>query len=483
MVKQLVSIENFSLFYEEREILKSLNFNIYENEILALVGSSGSGKSLSAQAIMGLLPHYLRQQGVIKWHSKANSIGVILQNPASCFDEVFTIFTHFEETFRAKGIRGSLDTYCELLDEVGLPHWVLEAYPFELSGGMLQRIMVSLALFYEPSLLIADEPTSDLDTQGQKEFLQLLSNLQSKRKFACLLITHDFSLLSIANRVAIMSKGSIVECDSREKIFQNPSSNITKKLINAYNVLRHSKEYFYKKEKPKQQKILLEAKNISVSFKNGGLFCKQTYKNILEDISFCVFSGVNVGIVGKNGAGKSTLVRTLLGLENVNNATIFLNGISLSESKKLYRRQIGIIFQNPPSTLDPRWSAKDAIMEPLLNLGYSKIECENRVREIATSLLLDVGELNRSAASFSGGEAQRIALARAIITKPKLLILDEALSNLDGVLQVEIINLLKSIQKHFELTYMVISHDISVIYELCYEVFELKNQKLIKKDL
>lgn len=470
-MKELVEFKNFHLKSQKANfLLKNINLKLKENEFITLLGSSGAGKSSLLKALMSLSASNLKSEGEIIWHKSAN-FGVILQNPASCFDPVFRVQYHFKESFLAKNLKPDKKEYIRLLNEVGLEANILRAYPFELSGGQLQRLMIALALCSPINLLIADEPSSDLDSLGQKELFELILRLKKKFHFAFLLATHSVELAKNADNIIILDKGQIIEEGSFKELFTKPKETKTQAFLEAYELLEKQD---FQKQKIKKEKLLLEAKNISLSYKMGGFFSFAKPKLVLDDLSLKLYEGVNLGIVGQNGSGKSTLIKTLIGLEKAQNAKINLEGFE--RKSKEYRQKIGVIFQNPPATFNPAFSAKEAICEPLWNLKLEKKEQENRLEKLAKAL--ELKDLEKKCAFFSGGELQRIALARAIITKPKLLILDEALSNLDLLLQVSIIKLLKALQEEFKLTLLCISHQQKVLNALCDELYELREGKL-----
>ncbi|KGI56068.1 ABC transporter ATP-binding protein [Campylobacter sp. MIT 97-5078] len=465
----LLECKNLSVCDEKQNyLLKNINLNLKKDEYLAIIGSSGAGKSTLAKTLMNLNSSNLTSKGELFWYEKAR-FGAILQNPASCFDNVFSIGFHFKETFLAKNLKPNEKEYKRLLAEVGLDEKVLNAYPFELSGGMLQRVMIALALCAPLNLLIADEASSDLDSSGEKELFELIFKLKAKFHFAFLLITHSLKLTQNADKIIILDQGQIIDQGNAQYIFTQSKHEKTKAFLEAFHLLEQNSTFKHKHK----NKLLLQAKNINLSYKQGGFFSRQKPKNVLNKLDLKLYEGVNLGIVGKNGSGKSSLIRVLLGLEKAKNASLSLNGFDLFTQKIEYKKSLGIIFQNPPATLNPNFSAKEAILEPLWNLGIDKQSQEQELQKLAKAL--NLSELDKKLPYFSGGELQRIALARALITKPRLLILDEALSNLDVLLQVKIIKLLQVLQAEFKLTLLCISHDQNILNALCDDFFELKD--------
>lgn len=464
----LVEFKDFSLSNEKGDfLLKDINLSLKENEFVALIGSSGAGKSSLLRTLMNINNKNLQSNGKILWHKKAN-FGVILQNPASCFDPIFSIAYHFKESFIAKGLKPEKKEFARLLAEVRLSEKLLNVYPFECSGGQLQRIMIALALCNPINLLIADEPNSDLDSLAQRELSELIFSLKEKYKFAFLLATHSLELTKNADKIIILNEGQIIDGGNFQSL-QNSQNTKTKAFYEAHALLQE------KKFEPKilnKTKPLLEVKKLSLSYKQGGFFSTTKPKLVLDELDLQIYDGVNVGIKGVNGSGKSTLVRALLGLEKDTSGFVNLQGFE--RTHKLYRQKLAAIFQNPPATINPAFSAKEAICEPVRYL--SKKEQNARLEILAKSL--ELKELEKKTAFFSGGELQRIALARALMTKAKLLILDEALNNLDLLLQVSIIKLLRNLQNEFKFSILCISHQQNVLNTLCDELYELREGKL-----
>lgn len=487
----MIHIQNFSLFYQNTTLLDNISLHIPPQSKFALIGASGSGKSLLCQSIMGILPSRLKQKGEI---SKDNvKFGVILQNPALCFDGIFTIENHFIETFKAHKIPYKREIIASYLQEVGLQNGVLDYYPFELSGGTLQRIMIALSISISPNFILADEPTSDLDCIGELEISNLLLHLQAKYRFTMLFVTHNFPLAAkLADKIFVMYQGKIIEEGESQTILKNPQHSFTQQLVSQHaKLLKTPWGDFQQGIKSLQQNVhqhlqteeyargkLVEVKHLSKSYKRGNFFSNKPSKIVLKDLNFSLHSGRSLGIIGKNGAGKSSLIRILLNIEKQLEGDIYFFNKKIKTLPHILRKEIQAVFQNPQESLNPRFTAKDCILEPLRNCNIPVNHTEEAIK-LAKCVQLDPKRLNQKSNLFSGGEQQRIALARAISTKPKILILDEALSNLDHHLQFQMIELLKSLKQEFNMTYIVISHDLRVIFHLCEELILLNDGAIL----
>lgn len=461
------------------EVVKGISFNVQRGETLAIVGESGSGKSVTSLAIMGLLDKKKSKiEGNIDFEGKR--ISMIFQEPMTALNPVMKCGKQMMET----GI--SKEKCLSLFEEVLLPdvQKAFNSYPHQLSGGQRQRVMIAMALALEPDILIADEPTTALDVTVQKAVLDLMKQLQKKYNIGIIFITHDLGVVhQIADKVAVIYKGEIVEEASNEEIFSNPQNPYTKGLLASrppldkrpkrlstvsdfLNQRADNQEIETKIEREnKHQSIyshtpLLQAKNLHIQY---GKFIA------IPLLSFDLYKGETLGLVGESGCGKSTLGYSLMNLiENAKGEIYFENRLISNLKKKdlkQLRKEIQIIFQDPYSSLNPRLTIGRAIEEVLI---VHKIEKDkNKRKEMVMEMLEKVGlereHFNRYPHEFSGGQRQRIGIARALILKPKLIICDESVSALDVSVQATVLNLLNDLKKEFQLTYIFISHDLAVV--------------------
>lgn len=461
------------------EVVKGISFNVQRGETLAIVGESGSGKSVTSLAIMGLLDKKKSKiEGNIDFEGKR--ISMIFQEPMTALNPVMKCGKQMMET----GI--SKEKCLSLFEEVLLPdvQKAFNSYPHQLSGGQRQRVMIAMALALEPDILIADEPTTALDVTVQKAVLDLMKQLQKKYNIGIIFITHDLGVVhQIADKVAVIYKGEIVEEASNEEIFSNPQNPYTKGLLASrppldkrpkrlstvsdfLNQRADNQEIETKTErKNKHQSIyshtpLLQAKNLHIQY---GKFIA------IPSLSFDLYKGETLGLVGESGCGKSTLGYSLMNLiENAKGEIYFENRLISNLKKKdlkQLRKEIQIIFQDPYSSLNPRLTIGRAIEEVLI---IHKIEKDkNKRKEMVMEMLEKVGlereHYERYPHEFSGGQRQRIGIARALILKPKLIICDESVSALDVSVQATVLNLLNDLKKEFQLTYIFISHDLAVV--------------------
>ena len=461
------------------EVVKGISFNVQRGETLAIVGESGSGKSVTSLAIMGLLDKKKSKiEGNIDFEGKR--ISMIFQEPMTALNPVMKCGKQMMET----GI--SKEKCLSLFEEVLLPdvQKAFNSYPHQLSGGQRQRVMIAMALALEPDILIADEPTTALDVTVQKAVLDLMKQVQKKYNIGIIFITHDLGVVhQIADKVAVIYKGEIVEEASNEEIFSNPQNPYTKGLLASrpplnkrpkrlstvsdfLNQRADNQEIETKIEREnKHQSIyshtpLLQAKNLHIQY---GKFIA------IPSLSFDLYKGETLGLVGESGCGKSTLGYSLMNLiENAKGEIYFENRLISNLKKKdlkQLRKEIQIIFQDPYSSLNPRLTIGRAIEEVLI---IHKIEKDkNKRKEMVMEMLEKVGlereHYERYPHEFSGGQRQRIGIARALILKPKLIICDESVSALDVSVQATVLNLLNDLKKEFQLTYIFISHDLAVV--------------------
>jgi peptide/nickel transport system ATP-binding protein len=529
----ILSIDNLDIsFLKERKylpVVHQLTYELYENEILGIVGESGSGKSVSSLAIMGLLPSSISKiaNGSIVFEGKdisllsdqefqkirGNEIAMVFQEPMSSLNpsmkcgmqvaEILEIHTSLSK----KEIKNQV---ISLFEKVKLPNpeELFSKYPHQISGGQKQRVMIAMAIACKPKILIADEPTTALDVTVQKEIIQLLKELQRETKMSILFISHDLSLVSeIANRVLVMYKGQIVEQGIAKEIFENPQHNYTKALIASrpsldfrlkrlptiQDFLKESfkSEIVSAEERNKNQlKIyskspLLEVKNIGKDyFSSVGLFGKQHSFKAVNEVSFKIYEGETVGLVGESGCGKSTLGNAILQLDKATSGQIFYKGNDITnlnkEDIRKLRKEIQIIFQDPYSSLNPRIPIGKAIMEPMKVHGLFANDAERKAKAIEILERVGLGEsfFNRYPHEFSGGQRQRIGIARTIALQPKLIVCDESVSALDISVQAQVLNLLNELKENFGFTYIFISHDLAVVKYMSDQVLVMNKGKI-----
>lgn len=514
----LIQLTDLSISFPSKEqknqMVHGVSFDIHKNEILGIVGESGSGKSISSLALMGLLDSksskvqgsaLFENQDLLTLKEKefrkirGAQISMIFQEPMSslnpslsCGYQVLEIILQHQKVSKSEAKQQVIS----LFEKVKLPRAeaMYDQYPHQISGGQKQRVMIAMAIACKPQLLIADEPTTALDVTVQKEIIKLLKELQQETGMSILFISHDLSLISeICDRVVVMYQGNIVEQGNALDVFQNPQEDYTKALIRSkpsiskrLKKLPSVKDFIEKtvdetlytdKERAVFHKELYAKKPLLeiVDLKKHYLstkkwwFQKDQYIKAVDGVSFQLYDGETLGLVGESGCGKSTLGRTLLHLEKATSGTVFYKGkditkLSNREVKKL-SKDIQIIFQDPFSSLNPRIPVGEAILEPMQVHGIlnSKSERKEKVLSILEKVGLLPEHYNRYPHEFSGGQRQRIGIARTIALQPKLIVCDESVSALDVSVQAQVLNLLNDLKKDFGFSYIFISHDLSVV--------------------
>ncbi|MDZ5601916.1 ABC transporter ATP-binding protein [Pseudomonas sp. RP23018S] len=482
-------------------VVDGISFDIRRGETLALVGESGSGKSVTAHSILRLLPYPLARHpsGSIGYQAqdlltlgekpmqriRGNRIAMIFQEPMTSLNPLHNIEKQINEILLLhKGLTGPQATArtIELLELVGIPepHKRLKALPHELSGGQRQRVMIAMALANEPELLIADEPTTALDVTVQLKILELLKSLQARLGMALLLISHDLNLVRrIAHRVCVMQQGKIVEQAECASLFEAPQHPYTQMLINA---------------EPTGDPVpnpagaaLLEVDDLKVWFPIKKGFLRRTVDHVkaVNGIHFSLPQGQTLGIVGESGSGKSTLGLAILRLIASEGAIRFdgqsLEGLDPQQVRPL-RRQMQVVFQDPFGSLSPRMSVADIVGEGLQihRIGTAE-EREAAIIAALQEVGLDPATRHRYPHEFSGGQRQRIAIARALVLKPALILLDEPTSALDRTVQRQVVELLRSLQRKYNLTYLFISHDLAVVKALSHQLMVIKQGQVVEQ--
>lgn len=506
-----VSFQNETGF---RPVIHEVDFHVNRNEILGIVGESGSGKSVTTLALMGLLPvkksklssgeilfdgQPIHQLNESEWRTfRGNKISMIFQEPMSSLNPSMTCGEQVAEILEEHTILSKNEIksrVLELFEQVKLPNpaQLYQRYPHEISGGQKQRVMIAMAIACEPQLLIADEPTTALDVTVQKEIIELLKQIQKKNQMSILFISHDLSLVSeIAQRVLVMYQGKIVEQGTIDEIFNHPKELYTRALIASRpsmnervkrlptiqgfleGTIEHELETPQEREQRHrelyQKQPILTVHNLNKTYlsRTGWLGKSGSYR-ALNEVSFEVYEGETLGLVGESGCGKSTLGNALLLLNKADSGEVFYRGkditnLSTQEERKL-RKEIQIIFQDPFSSLNPRITVGKAIMEPMevYNMYGGKKERYEKVIELLKRVGLTEEHFSRYPHEFSGGQRQRIGIARAIALMPKFIICDESVSALDISVQAQVLNLLNELKDQFGFTYLFISHDLAVV--------------------
>ncbi|MCS6958702.1 MAG: ABC transporter ATP-binding protein [Pseudanabaenaceae cyanobacterium SKYGB_i_bin29] len=498
----LLDVQNLAIAFDGKTVVQDLSFSLDRGESLGIVGESGSGKSATALAIMGLLPANgkvvagsIELDGTNLLTAKENyrgkRIGMIFQEPMSSLNPLFTCGYQIREAIlqhQNVTARQAEEQVISLLQEVQLPASFAKRYPHQISGGQVQRVMIAMALAGNPDLLIADEPTTALDVTVQATILELLNNLRRSRSMSLIFISHDLGVVKqVSDKLVVMYRGRCVESGTTQEVFNKPRHPYTRgllacrprphlRLLYLPTVQDYMTETADGKiipkipdnpllgvpapayEMPAGIAPLLQVEGLSVSY------IKQTYA--LEDVGFEVFPGETLGIVGESGSGKTTLARAIVGLISPQRGKIIFQNQLLGKSRpRSVRRQMQMVFQDPVGSLNPKMTIGAALEEPLIIHGVYRTREERRgaVVELLRKVGLDADAMSRYPHAFSGGQKQRISIARALILRPSLVIADEAVSALDVSVQAQVLNLLKSLQKEFQLTYIFISHDLSVV--------------------
>lgn len=478
----LLNVKNLNVEYVKRGrsvcAVRNLSLSLEKGDVVGIVGESGSGKTTAMLALLGLLPDRAKITAD-EMEVDRRKLAMVFQDPSAYLDDAMTVGRQLTETIRAhrKCTRAQAKEEAErLLDLVGIPQAKkrMNQYPGALSGGMRQRVVIAIALACEPEVLIADEPTTALDVTVQSQILALIGRIAVETGTAVLLVSHDLGVIaSLCHRVLVMKDGRLVEEGSVEDIFYNPKEAYTRELLK-------DADYMYRMERPTRrnpertevsEKPLLELRNVTMSYEREKFRIKKRKTEEVKEVSFLIKRGETFGLAGESGCGKTTLARLITGLEKPVRGEILYKGEPLKPVlKRVDRREcpIQMVFQNSYASLNPRMTAGE-ILEEMLILGGEKSKTERRrmMREALEMTGLDAEDAEKYPREFSGGQRQRLCIARALIRKPELLILDEALSGLDISIQVQILTLLKKIQEETKIAYLFISHDLNSIRRMC----------------
>ncbi len=497
----MIRIEKLSIAFGETEAVKELTLEITDGEILGIVGESGSGKSVTALSIMGLLSReatvtsgrisideeVLLEAGVPQDKERLRSyqgsrMSMVFQEPMTSLnptqkvgaqvDEMLELHTQLEPEVRKEKV-------LEAFRDVGLRQVdkVYDSYPHQLSGGMRQRVMIAMAIILQPKLLIADEPTTALDVRVQNQIIEVLREINEKRKTSMLFITHDLNLARrLCDRIAVMKDGNLVEIGATEDVFERPKESYTKRLIDA--VPSRVKEKETEEQLEDNNELILEVADLNVYYQEGSnsLFGQKKKRCVVENATFTLEKGETLGLVGESGCGKTSLCKAILGMNK------------LMDGKVLhYSEHPQMVFQDPYSSLNPAKTIGWLLQEPLRAAG--RLNPERRMTSAdmeaaAYDMLHKIGiaekYFNRRPSQLSGGQRQRISIGQALITRPGLVIADEPVSALDVTIQAQIMELMQRLQEELQLSYLFISHDINVIYKMSDRIMVMKDGRIVE---
>ena len=481
-------------------LINDISFSIDKGQSLGIVGESGSGKSLTALSALGLLNKKIfscsgdilvSNKNILEMTDhelndvRGNEVSMIFQEPMLSLNPVKTLESQINECLKLSNNNLNNQHIINSLQDVGLTdvNKILSSYPHMISGGQRQRFMIAMSLIRKPKVIIADEPTTALDVTLQKRILDTLVDLKNNLNMSMMLISHDINLIKkYCDNIIVMRNGDMLENQKTDKIFTSPKSEYTKKLVNLKSVI-------YREKFHNKNNTVLETNKVSCKYliKDSLFASKKKYFRALDNININISEGESVGVVGESGSGKTTLAMSIMHLLSYEGDIKICNTINeskLNADRKL-RKYFQIIFQDPFSSLSPRMTIKQILSEGVHSL--LNINEETEINKMCNDILFDVGlekeMLYRYPQEFSGGQRQRIAIARALILKPKLLILDEPTSALDVLVQDSIIKLLMTLQEKYNLSYCFISHDLNLIRKICHRTYVMKDSIIVDEGL
>lgn len=507
----LLSVNNLSLSIRQKPILSNISLEIERGQCLGLVGESGSGKSMTALSIMHLLPSHHALSGTIQLGGedllqlsekalctrRGDVMGMIFQEPMSALNPLKPIGAQIEESIllHSGATRKEAETKAHrLLERVGLPpaRFSPNRFPHQLSGGQRQRVVIAIAIALQPDLLIADEPTTALDVTTQAQILTLLRELMEEDKAALLLISHDLAVVAdMADKLAIMKEGQIVEQGPLPHLFDRLEEPYSLSLFEASSHVPDRQKAPIYSDDPKllAEAPILKTDKLSRDYPSPRRLpsFKKRWFRAVDQVDISIHKGQSIGLVGESGCGKSTLARSLLGLEAPQEGGLTISGHDPYRAgrKELLdvRKDIQVIFQDPYGSFNPRHKVGRSVAEPLYlyRQGVNKAEQDKRIIEALMQVGLEPEDADRYPHEFSGGQRQRLAIARALITRPKIIIADEPVSALDVSIRAQILDLLTELREELGLAYLFISHDLSVVRAVTDEVLIMHQGRIIER--
>jgi peptide/nickel transport system ATP-binding protein len=501
---QVLEVMDLSVAIGAARIVKNVSLEVRAGEILGLVGASGSGKSMTALSIMRLLPSTASNTGITRLNGeilslkseaemrtiRGRDIGMVFQEPMSALNPLMRIGDQVAETVRSHrqtNDREALGLAREALDLVGLQgeQGALDRLPYELSGGQRQRVAIAMAMVLSPQFLIADEPTTALDVITQAQVLLLLQGLVRTQNMGMILVTHDLAVIAqLADRVAVMHQGEIIEQASAADILRRPRNAYSAALL-AASELQPKRTASLQGSTP----AVLQVRGIVRDYprRRTSLWHPRKPLRAVDGVSLSVHAGETVGLVGESGSGKSSLLRVILALERAQAGDVCLLGETLSSATgatlRRLRRSIQVVFQDPYGSFDPKWTVEQLIGEPffLLNSPPSNVERRRKVAMVLEQVGLSAADAQRLPREFSGGERQRIAIARALITEPAVIAFDEAVSALDVLIREQVLKLLADLAERLKVAYLFVSHDLHVIRAIADRVYVMQQGRIVEE--
>ncbi len=529
--KPILSVKNLTLAFSDDgpPAVEGITFDLSEGEALGIVGESGSGKSLTSLAVMGLLPKQaIIRSGNIELNTgeesleltetneedqqklRGKAVAMVFQEPMTSLNPSHTCGRQVQEAIENHTeLSGSeaKKRVIELFEDVLLPRpeEIYDSYPHQISGGQKQRVMIAMALSCDPKVIIADEPTTALDVTVQKQVLEILKNLCQKNNTALIFITHDLGVVAdIASRVMVMYRGKVLESGPTDQIFHNPSEPYTKALIECRPRLDKNPKRlpvvadFLNQTEPKQdserhfeeasREVLMSIQNLNVWYpkERNWLGKPKSYLKAVDDVSLEVFKGETLGLVGESGCGKSTLGKTLVRLLDPQSGQILFKGQDIAQLDerriKPLRRSMQLIFQDPYASLNPRFTVEQTLTEPMVvhGVGSNRSERKQLISDTLDKVGLPQESLSKYPHQFSGGQRQRICIARALVLRPEFIVCDESVSALDVSVQAMVLNLLNDLKDELDLTYIFVSHDLSVVKYMSDRIAVMRSGKILE---